>query len=101
MRPPELQGVRERVVGVDALVPVRNGGERRYVNLDNAASTPALREVMHAVTDGLQWYASVHRGAGHKSRLATAAFEAARETVARFLGADPGEHVVIFGKNTT
>jgi cysteine desulfurase / selenocysteine lyase len=101
MRPACLPGVRERVVGVEALVPLRSGALRPYLNLDNAASTPALREVVDAVTDGLQWYASVHRGAGHKSQVATAAFEAARETVARFVGAGTREHVVIFGKNTT
>ena len=34
----------------------------------------------------LPWYSSVHRGAGYKSRRATAAYEAARESAHRFAG---------------
>ena len=41
---------------------------RRYVNLDNAASTSALAEVWEAVEDFLPWYSSVHRGAGPSRR---------------------------------
>jgi len=33
---------RDLYVGVDATVPVLGGNHRRYVNLDNAASTPAV-----------------------------------------------------------
>jgi selenocysteine lyase/cysteine desulfurase len=51
--------------------------------------------------DFLAWYSSVHRGAGFKSRVATRAYEDARQVVGRFVGADPEDHVVIFGKNTT
>lgn len=97
--PPEA--LRERIVGIDRRVPVLDGSLRRYINLDNAASTPALRDVLDAVNHFMEWYASVHRGTGFKSRVATKAYEDARETVARFVGADPRQHIVIFGKNTT
>lgn len=96
-----LPGVRERIVGAELLVPVRSGPPRPYVNLDNAATTPALRDAADAVAQALPWYGSVHRGAGHKSRLASQAFDEARRTVAGFVGANEREHVVIFGKNTT
>lgn len=92
---------RERIVGIDEPVPVLGGGSRPYLNLDNAASTPALHDVLDAVNAFMPWYASVHRGAGHKSQLATQAYEAARATVAGFVGADMNEHAVIFGKNCT
>src|SRR5467141_797876 len=46
-------------------------------------------------------YSSVHRGTGYKSRLATEAYEQARELVARFLGVDEKNQVVIFVKGTT
>lgn len=46
-------------------------------------------------------YASVHRGNGYKSRLSTQIYEDAHQQVASFVGANPDEHVVIFGKNTT
>lgn len=89
------------VVGVDATVPVLSGGERRYVNLDNAASTPALACVRDAVVEFLDWYSNVHRGTGYKSRLSSWAFERARDRVARFVRADSKGEVVIFCKNAT
>src|SRR5258708_37963951 len=49
----------------------------------------------------MDWYASVHRGMGFKSRVATQAYEDARAIVAQFVGANLREQVVIFGKNTT
>jgi selenocysteine lyase/cysteine desulfurase len=91
----------DEVVGARTQVPVLDGTHRRYVNLDNAASTPALRSVAEAVAGFLGWYSSVHRGAGFKSRLSTEAYEASRETVRRFVGGNARDHVVIFGKNAT
>jgi cysteine desulfurase / selenocysteine lyase len=90
-----------RVVGQDAQVPLLGGGRGRYINLDNAASTPPLEEVVEAVQRFLPSYSSVHRGAGFKSRLSTAAYDEAHDTVARFVGADVTTNAVIFGKNTT
>ncbi|HSV69052.1 MAG TPA: aminotransferase class V-fold PLP-dependent enzyme [Methylibium sp.] len=90
-----------RVVGAQQRVPVLDGTLRRYINLDNAASTPALREVKDTVDQFMHWYSSVHRGAGFKSRVATQAYEDARHIVMEFVGADPATHVAIFGKNTT
>jgi selenocysteine lyase/cysteine desulfurase len=89
------------VVGADRTVPVLGGSERRYVNLDNAASTPALACVRDTVDEFLEWYSNVHRGTGYKSRLSSWAFERARDRVARFVGADPKREVVIFCKNAT
>lgn len=98
---PGLHGVRERIVGIDRPVPLRDGTLRPGIHFDNAASTPVLREVLEVVEAFLPWYASVHRGAGFKSRVATQAYEDARRIVAGFVGASADEHVVIFGKNTT
>ena len=66
------------LVGAHALVPCLDGSDRPYRDLDCAASTPALRSVAERVEEFLPWYSSVHRGAGYKSRRATAAYEAAR-----------------------
>ena len=93
--------VRWEFVGVDHPVPVLDGQLVPYVNLDNAASTPALRPVVEAVEEFLPFYASVHRGTGYMSRLSTAAYERAREYVLVFVGADPERDVVVFAKNTT
>ena len=93
--------LRREFVGVDHPVPVLDGQLVPYVNLDNAASTPALRSVVETVEEFLPFYASVHRGTGYMSRLSTTAYERAREHVAAFVGADPERDVVVFGKNTT
>ena len=92
---------RERIVGLERCVPLLDGRLAPYVSLDNAASTPALREVLEAVESFLPYYSSVHRGTGFKSRLSTAAYDKAHSTIARLVGADPQTATVIFGKNTT
>lgn len=91
---------RLRLVGDGADVPLVTGQRARYVNLDYAASAPALEAVAQAVDALLGWYSSVHRGAGFKSRAATAAYEGAREAVRLFVGARPDD-AVIFTRNTT
>src|SRR5262252_8957813 len=89
------------VVGADERVPVLSGAMRRYVNFDNAASTPALACVRDAVDEFLRWYSNVHRGTGFKSRLSSWAFDEARAAVLGFVGADPQSHIAIFTRNTT
>lgn len=87
-------------VGLDERVPAA-GGTLRYVNLDNAATTPPLRTVADAVLHAMRTYGSVHRGAGYKARASTATYEAARGELLAFTGADPESNVAIFGRNTT
>jgi selenocysteine lyase/cysteine desulfurase len=54
------------------------------------------------VTEFLPWYSSVHRGAGYKSRRATAAYEEARESAHRFSGRAAADgNVVVLCRNTT
>lgn len=97
----ELADIRHRIVGSSQLVPTLDGTARPYINFDNAASTPALREVMDTVNAFMEWYSSVHRGTGFKSRVATEAYDDAHRIVAAFVGANLRDHTVIFGKNTT
>src|SRR5215210_564840 len=93
---PELPSL----VGNDLDVPCVDGCRRRYVNLDNAASTPVMADVWAAVEAFVPWYSSVHRGSGAKSRVSTSAFEDARTAVARFVSARTDDQVV-FVRNTT
>lgn len=95
------QSYRQLFTGVQAQVPLLDGSQRPYVNLDNAASTPALEAVRRAVEAFLPYYSSVHRGTGYKSQLSTYAYEQARQAVMRFFNADPVQHTCIFSKNTT
>jgi selenocysteine lyase/cysteine desulfurase len=88
------------LVGADRAVPVVTGGTRRYVNLDYAASAPCLAPVKRAVDDLVDWYASVHRGAGFLSDISTRAYEGARTAVADFVGGR-ADDVVVFTRNTT
>lgn len=88
------------LIGSDLEVPLATGGMRRYLNLDAAASTPAMRPVLDAVERALHWYSSVHRGAGFPSQVSTRLYETARETIAGFVGARPTDTVIIV-RNTT
>ncbi len=88
------------LVGDGRIVPCLDGSDRRYVNLDSAASTPALRRVVDVVTEFLPWYSSVHRGAGAKSQISTSAFEGARLAVRAFLGAVDDQDVVFVSHTT-
>lgn len=93
--------LRKEIVGVDQAVPLLDGAEIPYINLDNAASTPALRKVMEKMEEALEWYSSIHRGSGFKSMLSTQLYEEAREIVLDFVGADRERDCIIFCKNTT
>jgi cysteine desulfurase / selenocysteine lyase len=77
---------------------VREG--RPLVYLDSGATSQKPRAVLDAERGFYEQHnAAVHRGAHQLAEEATEAFEGARETVARFLGADAGE--VVFTKNGT
>ncbi|NTU74846.1 MAG: aminotransferase class V-fold PLP-dependent enzyme [Anaerolineaceae bacterium] len=96
-----IESLQKQIVGIDQTVKLLDGSYRTYINLDNAASTPAFTSVRQAVDDSLNWYASVHRGSGYKSLVSTHLYEQARETVANFVGADMDQESIIFVKNTT
>ena len=90
-----------QLVGDDLLVPCVDGEQRRYVCMDAAASTAALPAVAERVSEFLPWYSSVHRGAGWKSQLATAAYEDARAAAVAFAGRTDRDDVAIICRNTT
>lgn len=96
-----MQNARQLVWGADRSVPLLDGRMVPYINLDNAASTPPFTQVVESLNQFMAWYASVHRGAGFKSQLATRAYDEAHEIVGRFVGADLRTNTVIFVKNTT
>ena len=97
------QGTSYDVEAVRADFPVltRVIGGRPLVYLDNASSSHKPRQVLDAERAFVeQHYSNVHRGVHTLSQEATDAYEAARTTVASFLGAaDP--HEVVFTKNAT
>jgi selenocysteine lyase/cysteine desulfurase len=89
------------LVGDDVRVPCVGGPDRRYLAFDSAASTPALPAVSRRVEEFLPRYSSVHRGAGYKSQMATAAYEESRQAMLRFAGRDGRDDVAVICRNTT
>lgn len=77
---------------------VRDG--RPLVYLDSGATSQKPRAVLEAERDFYEQHnAAAHRGAHQLAEEATEAFEGARETVAAFVGAAPGQ--VVFTKSAT
>jgi cysteine desulfurase / selenocysteine lyase len=71
------------------------------VYLDSAASAQKPRQVLEAMNRfAVSDYANVHRGVHYLSAAATQAYEAARETVRRFLNASHADEI-IFAKGGT
>jgi cysteine desulfurase/selenocysteine lyase len=76
-----------------------NGHSLAY--LDSASSAQKPRAVIDALADVYETsYANVHRGVYHLGAVATERYEAARDTVARFLHA-PDRREVVFVRNAT
>ena len=79
--------------------PVRGG--RTLVYLDNAATTQKPQQVIDRI---VRYYteenSNVHRGVHYLSEVATEAYESARTTVTRFIGARD-EKEIVFTRGTT
>jgi cysteine desulfurase/selenocysteine lyase len=76
-------------------------GGRPVVYLDSAASSQRPRGVIEAMTRYYEWsHANVHRSIHTLGEEATELYEAARERVQRFIGAERREEV-IFTRGTT
>jgi len=86
--------------GADAHVPLADGRRVRAVHADNAATTLGLEHAHAAVESLAAHYGSAHRGAGFASAVTSELVDAARASVAGFVGARPGDEVV-FTRNTT
>lgn len=90
----------EKVRSEFPLLPIEVRG-RKLVYLDNAASTLKPLQVIERMD---RYYRSetsnVHRGAHYLSEQGTIAFEDARETVRRFIGASDDKEI-IFTRGTT
>jgi cysteine desulfurase / selenocysteine lyase len=88
-------------IRVDFPILERQVNGHRLVYLDNAASSQKPTQVIEALVNFYTTInANVHRGVHTLSVEATEAYEAARERIGRFIGAqDPGE--IVFVRNAT
>ncbi|SDL21159.1 Selenocysteine lyase/Cysteine desulfurase [Clostridium cochlearium] len=89
------------IVGVNTLVPVSNNRFTRYINFDNAATTPPFKKVTEDILRFLPYYSSAHRGMGYKSQISTDIYEKGREKVLNFVKGDIQNSNVIYVKNAT
>src|SRR6201996_1805123 len=82
------------------ILPDRPYG-KRLVYLDNAASAQKPRQVLDRLRQAYEHeYSNVHRGLHYLANAATEGYEAARESVRRFLNASSHEEIV-FTRNAT
>jgi cysteine desulfurase/selenocysteine lyase len=98
---PSLGGLSLAKIREDFPILSRKVNGRQLVWLDNAATAQRPRQVI----DRLSLYyeqenSNVHRGAHALAERSTDAYEAARETIARFIGA-PGKETIVFVRGTT
>ena len=93
----DVEAVRKDFPILDRLVH----GDRPLVYLDSAATSQKPRQVLEVLRDYYERHnANVHRGVHTLAEEATAAYEAARDAVAAFIGA-PSREEVVFTKNST
>jgi selenocysteine lyase/cysteine desulfurase len=93
-------GVRSGVIGAGLALVAAPPDTEEEINLDYAATTPALQAALDAVLAFVPTYGSVHRGGGRRSTISTERYEAARLSVGAFVGAPPGA-TTVFVRNTT
>ena len=96
-----LEGIRDLVVGLNTQVVLEDGTTRQAIGFDNAATTPALQPVLDAVNEELLSYGSIGRGFSQKSDHSTDLYNATRDTVLEFLGADPERYTCVFVNSCT
>lgn len=92
---------RKLIVGLDKEIPVRGDMRVRYINFDNAATTPPFVSVLNSISNFCPWYSSIHRGMGYKSQISSKVYEEARSKILKFVGAEERNNTVIFVKNAT
>jgi selenocysteine lyase/cysteine desulfurase len=85
-----LHQLRQTLIGRGVRVPAADG-DRPFVNLDNAASTPTFEPIWDAVRQTWRQPAKVHREI----------VQQVRSIVAEAVGAPPADYDVIFTANTT
>ena len=88
-------------ISANQLIRLEDGTERPLINFDNAATTPALQDVMDEVNSKLSMYGSIGRGFSQKSNYSTDLYNATRKKVLDFVGADEENYTCFYVNNTT
>lgn len=91
-----LTALRRDFIGLDTSYRTADGGTRRRIYLDSAATTLML-SVAHATASAfLRHNANTHSRIHFSALAATEAYACARERVLSFVGADPDRYVCLF-----
>ncbi len=93
--------IRRQILGLDALVRLEDKRMVPAINFDNAATTPAFKQVACEVMQKLKCYGSIGRGKGQKSEYSSEIYSRGREIVKSFVGANSDSYTVIYVNNTT
>lgn len=92
---------RDAYIGLDEKVKLRDGSEVVAINLDNAATTPALASTLEAIRGELPMYGSVGRGKGQKQAHSTEVFNDARKRILGFFNAPESDYMAVWCGTTT
>ncbi|MEZ5227309.1 MAG: SufS family cysteine desulfurase [Acidimicrobiales bacterium] len=96
----EATGFDVAAIRADFPILAQQQDGKRLVFLDSGASSQRPRQVIEAMSTLYETnYANVHRGVYQLAERSTSAYEAARASVARFIGGHTNE--VVFTKNAT
>ncbi len=88
--------------GVDAPIYLENGCTVRPIQFDNAATTPAFKEIIQKIPEWLQHYGPIGRGTGQKGDWSSYKYEEVKKSILSFLHVDRDEqYQVVYTKNAT
>ena len=90
------------MAGIDLEVDILNNKKTKFVNFDNAATTPPFKSVINYIKKLSEYYGSIGRGAGHKSEITTRLYYESKEYLLDFFNIREKEkYTVIYVSNTT
>lgn len=93
--------IRNMMYGINTPVSLSDGRIIPAINLDNAATTPAFKEVKDEIETQLLYYGSIGRGKGQKSEHSTDVYTRGRDIVKNFVGANDHRYTVFYTNSTT
>lgn len=97
----KIESIRGEIYGVEEPVTLADGSQTTAIVFDNAATTPAFKDVNNEVVEKLAMYGYAGSGKGQKSAAVAAVYEETRKTVLDFVNADPDLYTAFFCSNTT
>ena len=96
-----LDNIRDMILGLDTPVKLSDGRIVPAINLDNAATAPAFKQVADEIQHQMHYYGSIGRGTGQKSAHSSEIYTAGRDMIKKFLGADDNKYTVFYTGCTT